>query len=58
MTLPHLPGKLAKIRRKVCSQFQIVGILDHAKNPVITGFQANELKIYRSHVLPITDGSK
>jgi hypothetical protein len=50
MTLPHLPGKLAKIGRKNSSRFQIVGIQDHAKTRFIAGFQSSEIKNGRTDV--------
>jgi hypothetical protein len=51
MTLPHLPGKLAKIGRKNSSRFQIVGIQDHAKTRFIAGFQSSEIKNGRTDVM-------
>ena len=51
MTLPHLPGKLAKIGRKNSSRFQIVGIQDHAKTRFIAGFQSSEIKNGRTDVV-------
>jgi hypothetical protein len=50
MTLPHLPRKMAKIRPKPRSRFQIVGILDHVKTPVIACFQSIEFENYRTDV--------
>jgi hypothetical protein len=55
MTLPHLPGKLAKIGRKNSSRFQIVGIQDHTKTRFIAGFQSSEIKNGRTDVGVLTD---
>lgn len=50
MTLPRLPRKLATIRDKYGLRFQIVGISNHVKLPVIVGLQPSDLKIYRTDV--------
>jgi len=56
--LSHLPEKLAKIRRKNRSRFQIVGIKRHVKTPVIAGFPSSEFKNYRTDVISNSEKSK
>jgi hypothetical protein len=50
MASPRLPSKLAKIWRKNRSQFQIAGIVNHAKTRAFAGLPGNGPKIYRTDV--------
>jgi hypothetical protein len=50
MASPRLPSKLAKIWRKSRSQFQIAGIVNHAKTRAFAGLPGNGPKIYRTDV--------
>jgi hypothetical protein len=52
MASPRLPSKLAKIWRKSRSQFQIAGIVNHAKTRAFAGLPGNGPKIYRTDVVP------
>ena len=45
-----MPRKLATIRDKYGLRFQIVGIRNHVKLPVIVGLQPSDLEIYRTDV--------
>ncbi|MFZ0435929.1 MAG: hypothetical protein WAL87_08175 [Chthoniobacterales bacterium] len=51
MASPRLPSKLAKIWRKSRSQFQIAGIVNHAKTRAFAGLPGNGPKIYRTDVI-------